>query len=1541
MEENNLVTMDTETPKEKKPRVLKRIKKKKLDLNASSSTKKKKTFSYGRSNISLSTSIQKQSLRANNKALAFNLERSREALRFANDSNLELQRSNQELHMKLTTLERVAGLKDGDIENEVNARLKKHMSELKTKMVGMRRLFYDAFACMDDVMDMCNLLSRHSSGGHRDASLGSSLSETSMSHGTFEGHCRSLFSQIPKMVFSSMLPSKDDLPSESGPSPLSAISHDMSMIAETSVLLDDITPPSDLMEHITDIQESDNESEEPHKTKSLSDSSGDSCVKMAPQRVLKKKSRESPPVNTSKPPSASASAEQVDVQAGSPAVRSKKLDRRGTFVINTSKMSDNMPSKSMFSKEHASDMENEESKPAAKNSQTGKDPSDKGSAAGSDSSSKLNMLSQPSKKPKSPVVSSKTRSRSKGRLDKPGLTVTECADSADVQDRRKTFVVPAVEQVRESCKPGTSKSAECLSVESVGETADDRRKTYLLPPALSNSASNLSLSPVLVGNPEDVTQCFSLDMEMTEVIDNTQLIQLANSEQNQSTEIEATKSSRSESEKEIPKTSKQGSESITLLPNSSDSSDSETLSKPASVEFRIPRPGKIIFSASRKEMDGSRKPVPSKLPLKARTKSKIKLSRSKGRKDTVPESPKELKSIFDFHDRTPKAKEVTTAKTTGSVYDLSMNESLRDNVNKPSLSQFRESCGKEQKEKTSAGSKPADIKLLSDNPVYYEPLKECSPEPPVQKRSRSKSRTRKGDADNEIESRSSRARSRSRRQEAEEKAETDEIVVNDLESRGRSRSKRRQEGEEKAETDEIAVNDLESRGRSRSRRRQDTKEVASPVPANPKESSSSGIEEEAENFKSRGRSRSRRRKDNVESESEVVTERSRSRNRKKDVDNDGKKGSEIDEMNSRTRSRSRRRKEQVEEDVISPKDDLDSDCDGTNSRSRSIKRKRDTNEDTNLLSEKNGLKSRTRSRSRHHKDISEKDIPLEDVDSNSNIYESRSTSGSRQIKDANVKTSESKFEKENEGHTSTARSSDRESPTKEDIVSRKSRGRERSKSRGRVIQDKEDLDIVTRKSRGRSKSQRRKDTVDSQSETDVSSSQTKSKGIDCINVEETPDKELRKMKTADADLIEEERKGAFKRSRSRARSRTKKKEESTGEEGVASKHGTQSKTNASEEQEQPEVVVLHSDEEQINDLPKKKSRSPTAEVDQVPASSDEDKASVSAQKNIANKNLLKSGVKENKDDDVEIDESVIIVSSSPPPPKEKVKAKKKLSLHKKSSSNSSDSLDTNEQSNTTKTKEDAKSVEEKDNSSEKKRRIDASDGDEIPRLAEGLFVTKRGRSLKLSKQTMDTFEDQDLFFDFENLSNNYNVETNKIKLPKTPSTPTVEGSKATPKDKTVSSKLKKLKSAKKSTSKRRRSNCSSVSEAEQQTPGNSNSVNETISSTDKENDRPALGFSEQMQNIRKKLVSLDKQQSKTSIGSQPSAGLSNFDFSKLDMGCSNEPENKRQRRGTAQVSYKEMSLTSKLRREDIEGPKRSKGSMSNTSTPVAKKTYAT
>ena len=69
------------------------------------------------------TTLMKQSLRNNNRALARALELKKAELQGAQQDILQLQAERQAMVEQLSKLQKVAGLRDTDIENEVDERM--------------------------------------------------------------------------------------------------------------------------------------------------------------------------------------------------------------------------------------------------------------------------------------------------------------------------------------------------------------------------------------------------------------------------------------------------------------------------------------------------------------------------------------------------------------------------------------------------------------------------------------------------------------------------------------------------------------------------------------------------------------------------------------------------------------------------------------------------------------------------------------------------------------------------------------------------------------------------------------------------------------------------------------------------------------------------------------------------------------------------------------------------------------------------------------------------------------------------------------------------------------------------------------------------------------------------------------------------------------------------------------------------------------------------------------------------------------------------
>ena len=233
----------------------------------------------------------------------------------------------------------------------------------------------------------------------------------------------------------------------------------------------------------------------------------------------------------------------------------------------------------------------------------------------------------------------------------------------------------------------------------------------------------------------------------------------------------------------------------------------------ATVEMRVDKPGQFTFAASRKEADGSRKPVPEKVSSRARSKKK----QLTPEKDPDPPNLGPDRDLFNFGDRTPTVplnKILQEKEKASAVYDLSMNESV---VGPPvSLNNFRE---KNKIANDSQENTEQEKKVVSNNAessVYHLPLKGSPQEKPKRGRGRSKSATRsksksrKSDHsdDEDYVPYKSRSKSKSRKTESDK-----EYVPH----KSRSRSKAKQSDDE-SNVSPNSKPKSRTRGRSRTRK---------------------------------------------------------------------------------------------------------------------------------------------------------------------------------------------------------------------------------------------------------------------------------------------------------------------------------------------------------------------------------------------------------------------------------------------------------------------------------------------------------------------------------------------------------------------------------------------------------------------------------------------------------------------------------------------------------------------------------------------------
>ncbi|XP_067649475.1 pre-mRNA-splicing factor CWC22 homolog [Haliotis asinina] len=404
---------------------------------------------------------------------------------------------------------------------------------------------------------------------------------------------------------------------------------------------------------------------------------------------------------------------------------------------------------------------------------------------------------------------------------------SEPAEDRCKHDRRGTFVVKKpVPEIKEKSKKDSKRETFVLS-----------RSPALADQSVKSEEEHVFKAPLPVCDPDDVTVYLNSDMELTEVI-NVEQIAVAKQADMPPDDEENPKSEVKEKTKTVPKTTAEKSKSkiakstsltsisakekkdIKLSKSDSDISKESDESGKSAVVLQLRKPGKIVFTASRRDFDGSRKAIPSKLPSRPRSKSKKEM---KDMKDTIAANFPSPKNIFDFHDKTP-VHLAEKSRVQPSVYDISINDS---NVQPP----VEQPHGKENHLKGGT-TKKDDQKCDSESITYSLPLKGSPDERNLGARSRcrsrgpasrSKSRSRKSTTDAAVDGESDkeeselkgsrsngrRGRSRSRARKADKNGEDMDVDESDekCNDRGRSRSR-----------------GLMTRSRSQSRKRQPAEE---------------------------------------------------------------------------------------------------------------------------------------------------------------------------------------------------------------------------------------------------------------------------------------------------------------------------------------------------------------------------------------------------------------------------------------------------------------------------------------------------------------------------------------------------------------------------------------------------------------------------------------------------------------------------------------------------------------------------------------------
>ncbi|XP_076461923.1 uncharacterized protein LOC143294353 [Babylonia areolata] len=507
--------------------------------------------------------------------------------------------------------------------------------------------------------------------------------------------------------------------------------------------------------------------------------------------------------------------------------------------------------------------------------------------------------------------------------------------------------------IRESNR-NSSKLASFLVIDDLTATEKSSKSTDI--PANVHKSPRRSSGGSFEPQSEDQTVYFDTDMEFTEVLPQSQNL-VAVVEENVTAETthgrkDETKSQQRSRRKGATRkedsqktgSSKPGQKTVSskkeIAEKEGEDGDSEKggSDKKLAVALRVNKPGQMVFAASRKEDDGSRKAIPAKLQTKARSKSKKQVEEMAR---NLPQ--KEPECVFDFHDKTPRpsAAEAKSGQQHGSVFDLSLNDTVPGIVS--SLASIREklkvidnTSGEEREAAGSMGKKKtAPSVLLGDAPAYLVPLKDDSSETESrprsrggsstrnnesgrQSRSRSRSRREEKDGENVQPATASRpSRSRSRRRKISETAddESNKVDVSNSENSESDASNRRKSGATAEVADENALEKPRRSARSRSRVHTRYTEEDAVL-----DSVSSSVSSPNEKSTGGGRSRSRVKKDDDDEDyrpSVKAQPRGRSRRRQADDHPTASDTAQEKPAQLRGRSRSRRR---VQEDKSSLQD---------------------------------------------------------------------------------------------------------------------------------------------------------------------------------------------------------------------------------------------------------------------------------------------------------------------------------------------------------------------------------------------------------------------------------------------------------------------------------------------------------------------------------------------------------------------------------------------------------------------------------------------
>ncbi|XP_005094085.1 uncharacterized protein LOC101852608 [Aplysia californica] len=765
--------MDTPLAKKQPRRKLQKIIKRKSKVTPNGSLLYQKKVKSA-INVSLNATQSLRTLKTNNRALATKLENLKMEMRYMSDAHTGLLQKNHELCEKILSLERLIEDPSSYIEEEVDKRNGLLCSQVKTKLRQMKSNV-DSF--LENLLDLSEICSMSNSTSTSDEHLNCETSHYSPEpKAAPEGQFSKPFGGAP--LYSTMFSGVE------AASQQTLGVNEMTMIMEQSAL----SSPN----RRANVSSGD--------LPSLEENDPTSPTLSGPVKTVQLGNYSKLPVRVPKTSSLDGSGVNQDVPDPTLHLKTKKPVRRETFIVNpsgevggitdTTAPFDLVPSSEI-------DIYNSPSESLKNDKDFGRE-------------------DKHVPEEESAIVSKRqSRSRSRERTESKNKT-----SSQKMQKQGRVALKDVNTTVKKSTIAPVSKKQD-LYIANEFDLINSHKEIMHKFETLKQTKPQVVETHAPTYGPfecEEPTIHALADMELTIGIDSEMLNQME-----ESTKTEATSSCDANTEETSRSTlggaRSRGKNTDTSLSGSSGESACEE-KVPGAVTLRYGKPGKFVFAAARKEEDGTRKNIPVNIP-RARSKSKKQIAEMI---DNLPQE--EPKSIFDFHDKTPRINAEKTKEF--SVYNISADDS--------NLSPLVPLSRSRRAQKADIQTFENRTSLLDEGESYSEALKDCSAsskskddgfgKPTRSRRSRKKSQTRDSSNLNALGDDETAEKAACVREKERKKSQARGEASSDLgkrspspqkrgvstKSRGRSRSRRNMSSEPEDDSKEaLSVVNTESR----------------------------------------------------------------------------------------------------------------------------------------------------------------------------------------------------------------------------------------------------------------------------------------------------------------------------------------------------------------------------------------------------------------------------------------------------------------------------------------------------------------------------------------------------------------------------------------------------------------------------------------------------------------------------------------------------------------------------------------------------------